>query len=240
MLIGLCGKARSGKDTVGKMIAEKTGLKTYAFAQPLKECVNALFGWDKRHGDGELKELFIESVIIPARRTAFDKTVKDKVLHGVAPITSENVESMLNDLCFKNDDVWVNFSYQGDLIVGYNISPRLAYQTFGTELIRDNYGDDAWLKIAPKENVIITDVRFDNEAEHVINNGGHVIKIDRDIDYGVLDHSSEKGISDHLIHADIVNDGSLEDLEKSVEWVLEGLCVLDIYGENIKELGKED
>lgn len=38
-LVGLCGKARSGKDTVGNMLATKHGYKRFAFADRLKDVV---------------------------------------------------------------------------------------------------------------------------------------------------------------------------------------------------------
>lgn len=62
MIIGLIGNARSGKDTAAKIIVGKgivEGLRRYAFADPIKECVNALFDWDGRHSDGSLKEALV-------------------------------------------------------------------------------------------------------------------------------------------------------------------------------------
>lgn len=57
-IIGLAGKARCGKDTAAQMILlRRRNFIRYAFADPLKEAVNNLLGWDERHSDGRLKEV---------------------------------------------------------------------------------------------------------------------------------------------------------------------------------------
>jgi len=45
-IIGLTGKARSGKDTVGKYLCENHGYVRVSFAEPLKDMVGALIGLD--------------------------------------------------------------------------------------------------------------------------------------------------------------------------------------------------
>jgi len=61
MIIGLVGRARSGKDTVASLMAQhhvvRWDVQKYAFAYPIKEHVNRMFGWDSRHADGNLKEV---------------------------------------------------------------------------------------------------------------------------------------------------------------------------------------
>lgn len=42
MLVGLCGKKRSGKDTAGLYLVETYGFERHAFADPMKEAVYAL------------------------------------------------------------------------------------------------------------------------------------------------------------------------------------------------------
>lgn len=54
-VLGIAGKAGSGKDTCAHFF-ELRGFTRYAFADPLKRAINPLFGWDYRHGFGELKE----------------------------------------------------------------------------------------------------------------------------------------------------------------------------------------
>src|SRR4051812_11153513 len=46
-VIGLVGFAGSGKDTVGQYLVEEHGFTSIAFADPLKDCLSAMFGWDR-------------------------------------------------------------------------------------------------------------------------------------------------------------------------------------------------
>lgn len=55
-IIGLSGKARSGKDTVAEMLVTKHGYTRVGMADQMKVVVGLLFGWNKRHLYGDLKE----------------------------------------------------------------------------------------------------------------------------------------------------------------------------------------
>jgi len=46
MLIGVCGKAGSGKDTIGDYLVEKYGFKKIALADPIKRLVKDIFALD--------------------------------------------------------------------------------------------------------------------------------------------------------------------------------------------------
>ncbi|MNE52380.1 hypothetical protein D3C80_1470500 [compost metagenome] len=59
----------------------------------------------------------------------------------------------------------------------YRTSPRRLLQITGTEFFRDNISQSFWTDVAPKRNVIFTDVRFDNELDFVHANGGKILKI---------------------------------------------------------------
>lgn len=57
-LIGIAGKAGSGKDTVANRLVEKHGFVRYAFADPIKRGLDAMFGLDANYfEDRSLKEL---------------------------------------------------------------------------------------------------------------------------------------------------------------------------------------
>ena len=55
-IIGLTGPAGCGKDTIAKFFVDICSYHRYALADPIKEVMNPLFGWDDRHGFGDLKE----------------------------------------------------------------------------------------------------------------------------------------------------------------------------------------
>jgi len=59
-LIGLTGRARSGKDTVAGMLQSAFQFKTLAFAAPLKEGLKTMLGLTDEHVHGALKETLIE------------------------------------------------------------------------------------------------------------------------------------------------------------------------------------
>ncbi|MCY1290984.1 hypothetical protein D9M69_564580 [compost metagenome] len=102
-------------------------------------------------------------------------------------------------------------------------SPRQLMQTLGTEWGRDCVHPDLWVLLAAQawrslgytraNGMVISDVRFDNEADWIFRSGGHLIEIQRDVS-GVSEHRSEKGLSSifRLGHWVVTNDGSIEDL----------------------------
>ena len=58
MLIAVCGKKRSGKDTLGEYLCKVYGFEhAQKFAQPFKDIAVDWFGWDDRHLEGDLKEV---------------------------------------------------------------------------------------------------------------------------------------------------------------------------------------
>lgn len=98
---------------------------------------------------------------------------------------------------------------------------RELLQRFGTEVGRNVHGEDCWIRIAMNEvadecikgnDVVITDCRFDNEAEYVRKAGGVVVKIVRPGVGAVNEHASDAGVSEHLIDWQIFNGGRVEDL----------------------------
>ena len=174
-LIGITGKAGSGKDTIAER-AWTEGYVRMAFADPLKEAARVTFGLSfMQVHDRDLKE-----VVIP---------------------------------------------YWG-------MSPREMLQKFGTESIRNVFGAEVWIKrweksydlIKDTDKVIVTDVRFDNEAAAIRRLGGIIIEVQRGkgLDGETATHASERGLSEP---ADIVihNHGTREELYARVDELLESL-----------------
>lgn len=146
----------------------------------------------------------------------------------------------------------------------WNFSPRKTFQFIGTDLIRKymyklnpDIGEKFWVirlemylrKIQrenPEQNIVIPDVRFQNEADMIKNSGGYLIKVVRpslikpnnniwfvNIIKKFLpqfvksylgiheDHVSESNI-DNMYGFDytIVNDGTINELHKKVEDIM--------------------
>jgi hypothetical protein len=66
---------------------------------------------------------------------------------------------------------------------GKSFSPRLALQLMGTEAGRNVFHTDIWvislLNRARGKNVVVTDVRFQNEIKYIQDNGGVIIRVKR-------------------------------------------------------------
>lgn len=112
-------------------------------------------------------------------------------------------------------------------------------QRFGTEMGRETFGSDfwidrwqdAWVDISFLEpdvkNVVVTDVRFNNEAHHIQFCGGFILEVTRE-GYESDGHISEEGIDKTLIDAQITNDGTFEELYKDIDQFMEDV-VNDTY-----------
>lgn len=109
----------------------------------------------------------------------------------------------------------------------YQFSPRKVYQLLGTEFGREMLRDDIWLKVAEKfvkgnKHTVISDIRFENEAEWVRQQGGLVIRIVRDgLDtVGIEGHASEAVLKPDLRDTVVFNINSLRYFEDQVEMLM--------------------
>lgn len=102
---------------------------------------------------------------------------------------------------------------------------RRLMQVFGTEVGRQFLGAllgvDTWIDIADRKaddlgHVVVTDVRFPDEAEWVKKREGILVKVVRP-GYGPINgHLSDAGLPDHLFDHVIVNDGTIADLHSKI------------------------
>ena len=82
-------------------------------------------------------------------------------------------------------------------------------QLVGTELFRQQFGEDFWIRrlelqligdfdSRPEVKAVISDVRFQNEADWIIGNGGVLVHLTRegcDGNVGIPGHASEADIN---------------------------------------------
>lgn len=169
MIIGLCGAAGSGKDTVAQRLVEVHGHAKVALADPLYEAVSAITGMT-------VEELH-------------DRSRKENALG------------------------WIS------------CSPRRLLQSLGTEWGRDMIHPEIWVmstmrRIEGIEDVVVTDVRFNNEAEAILARGGVVWRVEgraADIGKASASHASEAGVAVKYIDWTIRNDGDLASLWEAVD-----------------------
>lgn len=112
-----------------------------------------------------------------------------------------------------------------------NPEVRRLLQTFATEVIRENFDADIWIKLVQREiesrktkKVVITDLRFENEAQWVHEMGGEnwiIVRPDAEASMPMTAeakaHVSERiAIPSGLFDVQIVNDGTLDMLKRTV------------------------
>ncbi len=94
---------------------------------------------------------------------------------------------------------------------------RELLQRFGTEVGRQMFDQDFWVKLAlssilPGEKIVFSDVRYKNEAESIRKLGGVIFKVVRDGVAPANNHSSEHDLADYEFDAVVHNNGTIEDL----------------------------
>lgn len=207
MRYGITGIARSGKNVVADVLKlHFPHLPVIALADPIKEVFCKTFGWDERHRDGEFKErrfntLYLDKEIL-ATHTAYRYGVLKQVAMRAVNLLGENLAKIEG----------VEVLHQDNELVLKNVSPRMLYQIWGSDVWREIDPDGFWIKLLPKD-CIVPDVRFDDEAKAMHK----VIHVKRPNTAAVARaHYSEDGISAKLVDHLIINDSSLEDLEDKV------------------------
>jgi hypothetical protein len=181
-LIGLTGRAGSGKDTVARILHDQHDFARVAIAGPLRDMLIALG--------------------VP--HTALDdRAAKERVLPG------------------------------------FGVTPRAMMQTLGTEWGR-TLDPDWWLDRGPRSlrarltellrfsaRIVVTDVRFANEAQWIRHRGGalwHLRRPDADNVHAI--HPSEHGLVPLIGDSILINDQGLEQLAAQVQAAIAGELVI--------------
>ena len=133
----------------------------------------------------------------------------------------------LLDLCGVGNE-WMTQRELKELpIPGLGQSYRVLAQRLGTEWGR-SIDPDFWIKVAAasmaevmnikgRDTVfVISDVRFDNEAQWVKDHGGVIWHIHRPSAQAVAAHQSENGIRPELVDLNILNKYTLRELDGQV------------------------
>lgn len=213
-VIGITGKARSGKDTVANLLIEKCGFIRYSFAAPIKDSVQEMFDWNERHREGDLKETKLP-VVFTFEHMAdviWKYFSEDLQASGI-----ELKDAVSRWLFVIEQNAPMQFRHQ-DSTYHAILSPRQAYQWFGTEWGRDFVDQNIWLNKAKRfseknDRVVIPDVRFQNEAEFFQKNQKPLLLINREgVEIKDSGHSSEGGVDGVLISHKIQNDGTIDEL----------------------------
>jgi len=202
MIIGLSGYAKSGKDTVADMIIS-VGSRPWVvkkFSGKLKQMASLLTGIPLvKFEDQEFKEQLMPLDWVEQWVEGTTKYYKlMKVRDFLQRLGTEAVRDGLHKNAWVNalmSDYVINKEYWNDIANGRDIG--------------DGY--PSW---------IITDCRFPNEFKAIKDKGGIVIRINRDGIKPINAHPSEIALDDFNFDYVIENNGSLEDLKESVNFIL--------------------
>lgn len=107
-----------------------------------------------------------------------------------------------------------------------NPEVRRLLQVMGTEVGRELFGADVWVKQAMKdlpERTVFTDLRFPNEATAIRKRGGTVWRVSRpDVD-AINGHESERAMDNYAFDAWVKNDSNIDYLRHQVAFIMEAL-----------------
>lgn len=244
LIILLAGEARAGKDTSADSLQAilDTHFITHDrsfFAKALKESAKHVFNLTDEHVFGSLKEteftftVDIHQIYCKTRDqlktghlSHIPSRMKDKSREEIAlAITNAMVTSIMSKGKPATDSPATR---DNNVRI---VSPRQLMQWWGTEAVRVGAYEDAWIDAVQSEIdksegdvFIISDTRFDNEAEQIIkkNLSANVlcIRVHRGEKVQVSKHASEAGISDKYVDYDIQNNGSIAELMDSLHNIL--------------------
>ena len=143
----------------------------------------------------------------------------DPIYDAVSAITGLEIHELKDRSRKENCLGWISYS------------PRRLLQSLGTEWGRDMIHPEIWVmslmqRVEGVRDAVITDVRFNNEAEAILARGGEVWRVvgrEAIIGAEASSHASECGVADKYISATITNGGSIDDLWAAVDGAYERL-----------------
>lgn len=214
MIIGINGKIGSGKDTVGGIIQYFTS--DYKDKYDYKEWIdrvenydsNTYSPWRIKKFAGKLKEIASLLTGVPAYSFE-DQDFKKLDMNPEWGMTYREFLQKLGTEAMReglHTNVWVNALFA-------DYTPNWKFEGEGILI------DDVSL-VKKYPNWIITDMRFENELEAVVKHKGIAIRVVRPGRTLTGTHPSEIALDGFIMHYEIINDGTIEDLIEKVREIL--------------------
>lgn len=245
--VGVTGVAHVGKDTAGAHLIDGHGYTRYSFGEPMKEHAYLL---DVRLNGTVTPSMLINDYDYSweeienhrAYGPEFKRTLavyRDELVRGVFGDVDRSIEDLRDDLLtldpFLDGDVSMRTlldSLGGDWELAkyhrfHGPEVRRLLQVYATEVCRENFGQDIWVQLLARRvaeehpaAVVVTDVRFNDEAAWITENGGTIIEITRPGISAVNGHVSEAGIDRKYIGHTVSNGGTIDELADALDDVL--------------------
>lgn len=111
----------------------------------------------------------------------------------------------------------------------YGKSPREVMQRLGTDFVRDWIGDDFWINRmrtwadSHNRNIVVADVRFQNEVDAIHAMGGHVLLLSRPSLGPSIDCHKSEACQLNLVDVRLENKYTVPDLQAQLVMVLQEL-----------------
>lgn len=211
-VVGILGFKGSGKDTAGEYLVREHGFELESFANPLKDAVSAVFGWDRNLLEGSTEESRSWRELPDTwweQKLNWDSHPGKKLSQRFTPRFALQYFGTEIFRGHFHDDIWI-----------LSLSNR----------IRD------------KERVVITDCRFPNEFQTIKQFNGLTFRVKRGPDPDWYDiayrasmkdpdalklinsigiHSSEWAWLSCPFDAVIENSGTISDLQENVKCLIQ-------------------
>lgn len=237
MIIGINGYMGSGKDTIGEIIRYLISYRLnggdWCYPDGFKPNIQYTEPkWEIKKFAGKLKQIASLLTGIPVDRFE-DQDFKNTHLPADWSSVARK-PSKRQDGLFGKGETYIK-----------PMTVREFLQRLGTDAVRNGLHDNTWVNALMADyqlqvgkydgvpirdsypNWIVTDCRFPNEAEAILNKGGVVIRVNR----GLVDTPKEKHISEIALDSwefdyVIENDGNIEDLISKVKVILQKLNII--------------
>jgi len=221
-LIGIGFRARAGKDTIGNHLVNKHGYTKLSFAKALyEECENLIL----THKFGDPWFYW------------YDNRKWFNTISNSENLNRHSIE-YLKDWLYSQK-ILALYSEEGYLnYYGMKKKDPQLLQAWGTDFRRERFSKTYWIDQVKKEikelrrkgyeNIVITDVRFNNEFEFIKKMKGEIWRVDRYDAKGNLiidlsrdsNHLSETELKNRKFDLTIKNDGTIETLYSKIDEIL--------------------
>jgi hypothetical protein len=168
------------------------------------------------------------------KKTSGKTTFTNEICQHLSSFEEIAFATPLKNICkelFSLSDEQIHDPFlKEEIDIRWNLSPRQLFQNIGTELFRNCYDRDIWIKIArekmrtikPSKNIIFSDIRQENELNFVRSLGNSetviIVEIQRDVSSKKLDHHDTENFNLQCPEKIVfTNNGSLEDFKSKIE-----------------------
>lgn len=134
-------------------------------------------------------------------------------------------------------EYFYNRKYYGKYMQDWDMTIREMMQRLGTDVLRDNFDKRIWIKsvfsnLSDNQNVIITDVRFENEADAILERGGYLIRIEPTYPGYINmadEHPSENALDNYDKFDFIIQNTNIDEYKQQIKNIMEQINLQKEY-----------